>query len=58
MEIKVTSCADCPFYNVAVSKCSMTKEFVWTYKNRKTSPPSCPLEQSPITVKLESNEKG
>lgn len=52
MEIKVTSCADCPFRD-ASNYCERVKTYVF---NHVTSVhPSCPLKQQSITVKLEEN---
>ena len=50
MEIKVTSCADCPFRD-ASNYCERVKTYVF---NHVTSVhPSCPLKQQSITVKLD-----
>lgn len=65
MEIKVTSCADCPF-----AECDYdgTLEYWCDHFKSKESlnvndhyeserlHPSCPLKQDSITVKLEENE--
>jgi len=63
MEIKVTSCADCPFEGDGYSCNLFTFSSVYVspaeiFENyNKQPPPSCPLKQQSITVKLESNEQ-
>jgi len=57
MEIKVTSCADCPFRQTQFSVCSITNQVVILETVRSEKLESCPLKQQSITVKLESNGK-
>jgi len=55
MEIKVKSCADCQIRYTDLCTVS-SKEYI---KNRreKSTPPSCPLKQQSITVKLEEAKR-
>jgi len=57
MTIEVTGCHDCPFYEFeykcGISYISVT-EIVSSYN--KETPPSCPLKQGEITIKLKSDE--
>ena len=63
MEIKVTSCADCPFaYRDGLLFLCKHPEVDWTlyigwYIGDRKTPSSCPLKQQSITVKLESNDR-
>ena len=64
MEIKVTSCADCPYENLNEnfeSFCNHPKVYeiliVEDYFDNGTVHPSCPLKQQSITVKLETDDK-
>ena len=67
MEIKVTSCADCPFAEMddecgidywCLHPFSTTLAMnVNTNVDSKSVHPSCPLKQETITIKLKSDEK-
>lgn len=54
MEIKVTSCADCPFREPDYW-CRRIDGNIEFEVDINTIHPSCPLKQEPITVKLEEN---
>lgn len=64
MEIKVTSCADCPFAECDYD--GTLKYYCYhfntplydvnSYYKTESVHPSCPLKQSPITVKLETDD--
>ena len=55
MEIKVTSCADCPFSanGQFICKAMEPSEIVLVFAYNKEFHPSCPLKQQSITVKLD-----
>lgn len=59
MEIKVTSCADCPFAyydrGCDLNCCCKTELIVQKQFENREVHPSCPLKQQSITVKLEND---
>ena len=48
--IKITSCADCPFFNNEY--CNLSAGFILNYFRRETLPENCPLIENTVEVKL------
>ena len=55
MEIKVTSCADCPIRSLQ-NWCNVVGHDVYFNAFYNTVSKSCPLKQQSITVKLENDD--